>query len=60
MNPKELDYFYQLIAASMERAYTRGFDDGKQGKLEPIQDFTLSPESRLNIKTKLNKHLENR
>lgn len=60
MSPKEWDFFFQLVSASMERAYKRGYDDAKEKKPEVDQGFTLSPESRLTIKTKLNKYLQNR
>jgi len=60
MNPREFDFFFQLIEASMERAYLRGRADENEGKCQPEQGFRLSPESRLNIKTKLNKHLKKR
>lgn len=60
MTPKELEFLYQLLEETSRHIYARGYADGKAGKPEQNEGFTLSRASKLVIKTNLKKFTEKR
>lgn len=60
MTPKEYDAVVQLIEHTAEQMYKRGYAEGKAGKPPTDQPFTMSRETRLLIKTNIEKSLKKR
>lgn len=60
MTPKEFDFMCEMIVHSAKAAYGVGHADGEARKPLNEQQFRLSKENRLRLKTELEKHLRKR
>ncbi len=59
MSPKELEFLYLTIERTARATYQRGYKDGKEGR-PPNTELTLSKESKMILKTNLDKHVNSR
>lgn len=60
MTPKEFDFLCEMLVRSAQAAYGIGHADGTARKPLNEQQFRLSKENRLRLKTELEKHIKNR